>query len=388
MDAMLFSPVSPRKQPDWALPEDFELGPGRPVTSRLVLTEPGWSLYTFDRRTGSAWFVDLPPEVDLSQAAFVYAEQKAQARRVLQVPFDALEELAEGIPPPEQVIFIFSIGRCGSTLMSRALNAVPGVWSLSEPDIYTRLASDSLFSTAPTGYTDEEVMRLVRAGTRLLFRPPPGREVRVLAVKFRSQASIQAEVFHRGMPEASCVFLYREALSWANSFYRMMRKYGIPPVLTGDRRTFCWGVVAPGQDPARIKDLLDLEAEEVPLEDALAPGWAFNMEDYLQHLQAGVPYLALRYDELTANPQGSLERLFRHCRLPLQAVEPALAAFEQDSQAGTWNARDVQVESLSEAQIAKLADLLARDPSGLKPDLRLPDVDREEGESQPERSHA
>jgi hypothetical protein len=231
-------------------------------------------------------------------------------------------------------------------------------------------------------------MRLVRAGTRLLFRPPPGRKARTLAVKFRSQASIQAEVFHRGMPEASCVFLYREALSWANSFYRMMRKYGIPPVLTGDRRTFCWGVVAPGQDPARIKDLLDLEAEEVPLEDALAPGWAFNMEDYLRHLRAGVPFLALRYDELTADPQGSLERLFRHCRLPLEAVEPALAAFEQDSQAGTWNARDVQVESLSEAQIAKLADLLARDPSGLRPDLRLPDVDREEGHSQPGRSHA
>jgi hypothetical protein len=300
---------------------------------------------------------------------------------VLRVPFDALEELAEGIPSPEQVIFIFSIGRCGSTLVSRALNAVPGVWSLSEPDIYTRLASDSLFSAKPTGYTDQEVMRLARAGTRLLFRPPPGREARVLAVKFRSQASIQAELFHRGMPEASCVFLYREAVSWANSFYRMMRRYGIPAALTGDRRTFCWGVLAPGQNSARIKDLIDLEAEEVPLEDALAPGWAFNMEDYLRHLRAGVPYLALRYDDLTADPQGSLERLFRHCRLPLEAVGPALAAFERDSQAGTWNARSVQVESLSEAQIAKLKSLLARDPSGLSHDLRLPDIYQEEGGS-------
>ncbi len=388
MDAMLFESVSPRKQPDWALPEDFELGPGQPVTSRLVVEQPGWSLYTFNRRDGSAWFVDRPPEVDLSQAPFVYAEQKARARRALQVPFDVLEELAEGITPPEQVILLFNIGRCGSTLVSRALNAVPSVWSLSEPDIYTRLASDSIFSTKPAGYTDQEVMRLVRAGTRLLFRPPPGREARVLAVKFRSQASVQAELFHRGMPEASCVFLYREALSWANSFYRMMRKYGVPPVLTGDMRTFCWSVMAPGQDPARIKDLIDLEAEEVPLEDALAPGWAFNMEDYLRHLRAGVPYLALRYDDLTADPQGSLERLFRHCRLPLEAVGPALAAFEQDSQAGTWNARSVQVESLSEAQIAKLAGFLARDPSGLSHDLRLPDVDQKELESRSERSHA
>jgi hypothetical protein len=325
--------------------------------------------------------------VDLSGAAFVYAEQKAQARRVLRVPFDALEELAEGVPPPEHVIFLFSIGRCGSTLVSRALNAVPGVWSLSEPEIYTRLASNSLVSPELTGYTDDEVMRLVRAGTRLLFRPPPGWEARVLAVKPRSQASIHAELYHRAMPEASCVFVYREALSWANSFYQMMRRYGVPPVLTDDMRTLCWSVLAPGQDPARIKDLVDLGAAEVLLEDALAPGWAFNMEDYLRQFRAGVPYLAVRYDDLTADPRGSLERLFRHCRLPLEAVGAALAAFEQDSQEGTWTARSVQVEALSEAQIAKLAGLLARDPSGLSSDLRLPDVDRENREPRSERRH-
>jgi hypothetical protein len=158
-------------------------------------------------------------------------------------------------------------------------------------------------------------------------------------------------------------------------------------VLTGDRRTFCWRAVAPGQDPTRVKDLIDLEAEEVPLEDALAPGWAFNMEDYLRQLRAGVPYLALRYDDLTADPQGSLERLFRHCRLPLEAVGAALATFEQDSQAGTWNARDVRADSLSEAQVAKLRELLARDPSGLSHDLRLPDIYQQAKEAQAEGSH-
>ena len=388
MDAMLFESVSPRDQPDWSCPEDFELGPGRAVSSQLVVEEPGWSLYTFDQPSASAWFVDLPPEVDLSRLPFVYAEQKARARRVLRVPLADMEALAQEVPPPEHIILIFSIGRCGSTLVSRALDAVPGVWSLSEPDIYTRLASESLFSTTPTGYTDDEVMRLVRAGTRLLFRPPARRQARVLAVKFRSQASIRAELFHRAMPEASCVFLYREPLSWANSFYRMMRKYGVPPTLTGEDRTLCWSVVAPAQDPVRIRHLIDFEADEVPLEDALAPGWAFNMVNYLRHLRAGVPFLALRYDELTADPQGSLDRLFRHCHLPQNAVVAAWGAFESDSQAGAWMARDILADSLSEAQIAKLTGLLARDPSGLSHDLRLPDIYQEARELQVEVSHA
>jgi hypothetical protein len=85
---------------------------------------------------------------------------------------------------------------------------------------------------------------------------------------------------------------------------------------------------------------LDLEADEVPLEDALAPGWAYNMEDYTRHLRSGVPFLALRYDDLNNARAASLKRLFAHCDLPVDAVGPALAAFERDSQANTMLSRD------------------------------------------------
>lgn len=370
----LFEDARPREQPDWARPSDFELGSSRRVSARMVVEELGWSLYSFDRPTRSAWFVDLPPDVDLSEVPFVHMEQHRRARRVLQVPFGELSDLAARIAPPEHVIFLINIARCGSTLCSRALNNVPGVWSLSEPDIYTRLAQDGYLSTTPTDYTPDELVQLIQVGTRLLFRPPPRNGARVLALKLRSQASIHAHLYHRALPDASFVFLYRDALSWANSFYRMMRKFDIPAVLTGESRVTGWSVTAPGQDPSSINALVDLEAEEVCLEDAFAPGWAFNMQTYLRHLQAGVPYLALRYDDLTADPQSTLRRLFRHCLLPEEAVIPALAAFEKDSQAGTPIARDIPMAGLSDAQIAKLSGLLARAPAGLDADLRLPDM--------------
>lgn len=379
MDATLYDIVSHREHLAWSSADDFVLGPGQPVSSRLAVEEPTWSLYTLDKDTESAWFVELPPGLDLSQAPFAYADQHKHARRALHVPLEALEGLSQAVPPPAQVIFIFSIGRCGSTLVSDILNTVPDVWSVSEPDVYSRLVMENYTSSERVGFRPEQVVTLIRACTRLLFRPPPGVEASVFAVKFRSQANVQADLYHRAMPEASFVFLYREALSWANSFYRMLRKYQIPAVLTGEERAWVWNAVTAAEDLSKARPYLDLEADEVPLEDALAPGWAYNMEEYTRHLRNGVPFLALRYDDLNNAREASLQRLFAHCGLPVDAVGPALTAFERDSQANTILSRDAASEALSQDQLAKLAGILAKYPGYGDADLRLADVYSNQG---------
>jgi hypothetical protein len=374
MDATLFDIIGRSDRFGWADPADFHLGPGTQISSGIVARDPCWSLYTLDRDSDSAWFVDLPPDLDLSHSAFVYEDQRRAARRALQVPLDALDALAESVPPPERVIFVFSIGRCGSTLVSNVLNAVPGVWSLSEPDVYSRLILQSHDSTRRLDYPPEQVIRLIRACTRLLFRPPQGRAATVLAVKFRSQALLQADLYHRALPDAACVFLYREAIGWANSVYRMALSYGMTPVLTGaDRRTL-WNAMTAGEDPALLRPYVDVDAAEFPAELVLAPAWAWNMVEYLRHLRGGVPFLALRYDALNGDRRASLARLFRHCGLPPEAAEIALAAFDRDSQGGTVLARDAMAKGLADDQRARLRHLLARHPDCGDPELQLPDI--------------
>jgi hypothetical protein len=217
MDATLYDIIARTDRFGWADPSDFQLGPGKRVASRIVADDPSWSLYTLDKDTDSAWFVELPPGLDLSGSAFVYEDQRRAARRALQVPLAALDDLAEGLPPPERVILVFSIGRCGSTLVSDVLNALPGVWSLSEPDVYSRLILQSHDATRRLGYPPDKVVRLIRACTRLLFRPPQDRDATVLAVKFRSQTLLQADVYYRALPDAAFVFLYRDAIGWGDS---------------------------------------------------------------------------------------------------------------------------------------------------------------------------
>lgn len=339
-----------------------------------MIDRPTWSLYGLDKARDLAVFVELPEGTDLATSAFVYATQHRVAQRVLTMSLTEFEQVAELAPPVGRVVFIFSIGRCGSTLLSHALNAVPGVWCLSEPDAYSTLILQHYHSRSRLGFDDDRVIRLIRASTRLQFRAPKDRAAQVFAVKFRSHALFQADLYHAALPDAACVFLYRDALAWANSIYGMMRQYNFADTLTGDDRTLPWSIFTAAADRAVLDMSVDLEAPEVPMELALAPAWALNMAEYTRHLQGGVPFLALRYNEFNRDRAAALTRLLRHCDLPTGAARLALAAFDVDSQAGTKLAREVATHRLTGARLDRLRGILARQPVFGNPDLRLADI--------------
>ena len=359
MDALIYDIVAHHAQKGWANRADFELGPSQSVSSQMVVSQPGWSLYGLDRAADSALFVELDPAIDLAKSPFAYSDQHRLARRLLTVPLVTLTELAEMVPAPEQVIFIFSIGRCGSTLIANALNAVPNVWSLSEPDAFSTLIMQQFFSAHRLDFPREQVVELIRACARLLYRPPVGAGHDTLAVKLKSQSLFQADLFHQALPNAKFVFLYREGVSWCHSVYRMMRKYDYPAVLTGDDRALAWTCFTAASDIALLRPYVDVEAEGVPTELALAPAWVCNMAEYNRQLQSGVPFLALNYTEINTAHAPSLHRLLAHCGLPQEYVQQALSAFDHDSQAGTKIARDVKADRLDTTQLARLGEIIA-----------------------------
>jgi hypothetical protein len=358
----------------WANLSDFELGPAVAVTPRMVIDQSHWSLYGLDHAADRAVFVQLPSGTDLAQSPFSYATQHRLARRVLTMSLADLEAVAELAPPVPRVVLIFSIGRCGSTLMSHALNTVPSVWCLSEPDAFSTLVLQHYHSRQRLDFPRAQIIRLIRACTRLQFRPPSGRQADVFAVKFRSQSLFQADLFHEALPLARCVFLYRDALGWANSVYGMMRQYGFADSLTGPDRTLAWSIFTAASDPAPLADVIDLSAPEVPMELALGPAWSCNMAEYTRHLQAGVPFLALRYNEFNRDREAQIARMLRHCGLPENHARTTLQAFERDSQAGSHLAREVMTERLSDARLERLAKVMSRIQDFGAPDLKLPDI--------------
>lgn len=59
----------------WANLDDFELGPATTAPARIVIDQPGWTLYGLDHARDLAVFTDLPPGTDLADSPFAYATQ-------------------------------------------------------------------------------------------------------------------------------------------------------------------------------------------------------------------------------------------------------------------------------------------------------------------------
>jgi hypothetical protein len=205
---------------DMARFADFRCGPAESMDARRILEDRQITLYCLDDQNRRAVFLETPPDIELTRQAFYNQAQYYHARRVFSVPYEALHELArEKGDAFRNLILIFSVGRCGSTLLSRALNRLDEVTCLDEPDVYM----DLTVLRPRDGSRDAEITNLIESCTRLLYRPAARaagqkvREVNTLALKFRSFSIELADLFYKAFPSARILFLYRNAETWARS---------------------------------------------------------------------------------------------------------------------------------------------------------------------------
>ena len=250
------------------------------------------------------------------------------------------------------MIFIHSTGRCGSTLISQALATVEGLRSLSEPDIYTQIHA---MRFADRG-RDAEYQRLLTSATRFYASHAP-----TTAIKFRAMCISIGDLLCAAFPDAKNLFLYRNAEAWARSMNLQRR----PPE---QRR-----VPLPQQDiPAHwmgIAPLLIPFGEQhgrTPTSNELtALGWLSLLAQYLTLYEAGRPFLAVRYEDIIAQPQAVLAAIFAYCGLNAD-LDRAYAVFGKDSQAGTeWSQENRQqrvLYPLEDEDYAQYRAVLAEHP--------------------------
>lgn len=171
-----------------------------------LLTTPNLSLYSFDDDTRRAVFVETSPEVDLSAAPFYYLAQKEHAQRIFTVPYSVFNALAAELLDPTQLILLYSVGRCGSTLLCRALGELGNVTTFSEPDAYTHIAG----MRPPDSSRDQELTELARSATRFLSLNTAAIHEGIFLLKFRSWCTEVADLLHGACPDAHALFLARD----------------------------------------------------------------------------------------------------------------------------------------------------------------------------------
>lgn len=133
--------------------------------------------------------------------------------------------LAE-VPPPDG--FIFHMSRCGSTLVSQALGALPGSVSISEApplDAVVQLVSGHL------GLPLAERAALLRAMVAALTCGRSGETVRRF-VKLDCWHSMSMPLFLEAFPDVPWLFLYRDPLAVMASHARMPGTQTLPGELS------------------------------------------------------------------------------------------------------------------------------------------------------------
>lgn len=345
--------VRPLREPDGVrhvadVDADFELGEAESVGVE-ALSRPGVSVYALDLARGGVAFVEGPAQPrampsPLLDAPFLHQAQRNHATHVLRVPFDLFHALAgRAPPPPAPPILVHSTGRCGSTLVSEMLAALPGVASLAEPDLFTGVevaVADGRLSSGDAVPILESALALATHG----LAPADARP----AIKFRSEVAWIARELDRACPDARVVFMYRDARRVIESYLRVLgrgptwstRLAHVPVLDRVVAARHARRVERRGPRMERFDYVLRgttaMDVEKRGRWGKFLLQWLAKVHAYLdlrRHRDGDA--FALRYEDLVARPEPVLRALFEHCDLPADALADAVARMGRDSQRGT-----------------------------------------------------
>ncbi len=343
----------------------FKLRDGDTIPSEVVIQHDNITPYFIDAESRRLIFADVPAEIDLTTAPFVYVVQREHATRLIAVPFEDLADLAQQVDAPKALILIYSTGRAGSTLMNQILNQVDGVSSFSEPDFFLNLI--------PMVYHADDRETYVELLTQCvkLFAYPYADQT--IAIKFRAECIDIADVLQQAFPYAQNIFMYRDAIQWASSWYRIIVKRGKLTSRTVEQARTGTTLFTGRSD--HFEQFIPQDATTIDFAIGTMGRYIFYIEAYFRAIDQGLSFFALRYQDLNTQRETMLRKLFDYLDLPDEQLIAALAGFDKDSQAGTVLERagdKGNQQQLPDDQVAHIRELLEGHPLKLTPDSILP----------------
>ncbi len=342
----------------YAAETDFDCVPAGEARAEHVLGNPQVSLYCFDPARQQALFVETPADEDLLSYPFIYLAQARLATRLIAVPYSLFFEWAERCAPAKQVALFYSVGRCGSTLLSHLLGGVREIMSVNEPDALTHIENQILDKTMSLA----EARPFIRAIGRFWWKPELKPGASCLLMKLRHELPAIGDQLNQEFPSAHRVFMYRHADEVVASFMRMRGDKA--PIDRLRHRLAAikdlWGTPFPVEQLYAEHGHLGLEVAQ----------WGWAIDQYQAMRSHGFDIPAIRYEDLVIDPDRIMTQLFQHWGLVWDSsITPRIMA--EDSQKGTPIARTGERTALTAEQREVVRQLL---PEDLR--RRVPRVDR------------
>jgi len=308
--------------------EDFTLEPDTAIDAEQIVLNPDLTLYSLDLEKREAVFTETPEIIDLETAAFMFRGQFENATHVVTLPFDVFHTLAASFnPDAKNIVFIHSVGRCGSTLISKAFQTLQTVRSLSEPDAFTLIA----LWKGSQSISESELQQLTESSLRFCSKPMRGKQdCTRWAIKFRSQCIEIAALMDKAFPESKHLYLTRDPLSWLESVLRVFvdaEKVEDPEYI----ELFEKGVS--GIYPL-VRNMLSAEGP-MSVSKLWLLNWISNKETQQACKSKGIRFGEADFSEIKATPRETIERLFNYCGIDITDWAPIELVLSKDSQAGS-----------------------------------------------------
>ena len=310
---------------------NFRLRETGQLPAEKILENPNITLYSLDFENRQAVFVETPADVNLSQAPFYFVTQYEKAKRILTIPFETMLQLAQSVPVDDnRLVFIYSVGRCGSTLASQIFAQIPGVINISEPDALTLL----VVARNAKAHNEDDLVTLLKATICLLCKTAAET---AWVIKGRSFDIELGDWLHEIYPQTKNLFLYRHAESWLQSG---LRAYGRGIEETDEERRS-------GEKQRRevlgplVPSIAQYDPKQsLPHAGSLALMWLSAMERYVQYCRMGIEMLAIRYASWRSAPRKTAEAMLDYCRCRPVDMTAIYETLNRDSQADTHLSRE------------------------------------------------
>ena len=346
------------------LSEVMALGPAT-ITADDVVLQQGWTLHELDFANNRAAFLLTGEDKRFFDAPFSYQAQVTSARQATFVDFDAFVKLSARLDLPKRLIHLFNIGHCGSTLLHQVFNASGAAQCISEPKFSFDLPVNR------NSVEPDKLEALTQACLRFLTRLPGYNPSLPLVLKHFSQACRTMETWVAASPNATNLFLYRDAISYANSRYGFVQRRGLVVDFTPENKHQRWQAASIGTPESFLDGLIDINSNTLHFDEFVAVAWALFMQDYARVKASGIVLHPFRYNELVVSRSEQMAAIFKVCGLPADQLAAALAGFDKPSHEGTSSDRSKPARKLPADAGERITRILANPKLALDPNLIL-----------------
>ena len=284
-----------------------EMNTGNPAAEWLLqlAQRPEIFPHQLDLQANNVLLVELPV-AEIGAASFLDQRVLTPTTKGTWVSWVSVADAMSGAESQNPVHYIFHVGHCGSTLLSRLVQTLDDVQSLREPLPLRTLAQD--FADAADGrsfLTDGSRREYLQVLSRLWGRGEP-----YTVVKATSICSDLLPHIHAVQPECRSVFVYNRA------------ETHIATLLAGENAM----IDLRGFARLRLQRLqkitgLDIRLHELNSAQLAALGWLSETTSIAASgKQHGAEIELLEFDEFLKNPADTLAQLLHFMNIPAAAA--------------------------------------------------------------------